>query len=301
MMDSGVLGGLACCLLLVGCTNRTHFDSSSKLDELNCEDGVTLGFTPDAPGPDTERYRCFAYSADLLGGEPIRGLVWKEPEGDVLLHHAALRATSELRPTDGAFDCEPMPEDAVSLHIWVSGGSQLTLPPDVGIALPTGARTLIIEAHAFRLGWAPAGMASLKICRSATTPLKLAGWLGLRAPVPAIRPGTVETSTSSCLLSEPWHMLFAWPHMHLAGKEFHGALLHGTLRTPTVDIDPWDFYHQFTYPIDLSGEAGDVIETQCTWSNPTAEYVLPGIYTQNEMCTHALIGWPASAARCAYQ
>ena len=86
--------------------------------------------------------------------------------------------------------------------------------------------------------------------------------------------------------------------MHLVGSEFHGALLRGDQRLPIVDLAEWDFTHQRTYPVDLQAKAGDLLETTCVWTNPTPEYVLPGIYTENEMCTFGLIGWPAEAARC---
>ena len=53
-----------------------------------------------------------------------------------------------------------------------------------------------------------------------------------------------------------------------------------------------------TYPIDVQSRAGDVIETTCVWHNDGDEYVLPGLYTEDEMCTHAVTGVPAEAAYC---
>jgi len=86
--------------------------------------------------------------------------------------------------------------------------------------------------------------------------------------------------------------------MHQVGSEFHGALLRGSERLPIVDVGRWDFTHQRTYDVDIQAEAGDLLETTCVWDNPTSEYVLPGLFTANEMCTFGLIGYPAEAARC---
>jgi hypothetical protein len=152
---------------------------------------------------------------------------------------------------------------------------------------------LRIEAHALRTGPGAAGTASVDICQHATNPPKLAGWLGLAAPVPAIRPHMRETSTSRCELSSPFHLISAWPHMHLVGKEFHATLVRGDTSTSLLDIANWDFTHQLTYPLDVDLAAHDVIAPTCVWENPTADNVLPGIYTTNEMCTFGLIGWPA--------
>ena len=99
-------------LLLLGC--RNVLDESPSARALSCAGGVRLEFSPDIPAG-TEGYQCFAYAVELLQGGEIRALHWTEPDGSAVLHHATLRATSELRPTDGPFDCDPMPEDAVTI------------------------------------------------------------------------------------------------------------------------------------------------------------------------------------------
>jgi hypothetical protein len=259
---------------------------------------VVFTFRPEIESPAAEQYRCFAFDAAELGDAPISGLIWSDPSGGVVLHHATLYATSEERPTEAPFDCDPMPEDAMALHVWSPGGTELTLPDGVGLELPANTRRLLIEAHVLRLTGAPAGQASVEVCRAPSFPDKIAARLGISVAVPAIRPQMVETSTARCRLPEDWHLIAAWPHMHLVGSEFHGALLRGQERLPIVDVVTWDFTHQRTYAVDLQAVAGDVIESTCVWTNPTSDYVLPGIYTENEMCTFGLIGWPAEAARC---
>jgi hypothetical protein len=86
--------------------------------------------------------------------------------------------------------------------------------------------------------------------------------------------------------------------MHLVGKEFHASITRGDVSTPLLAVPNWDFTHQLTYPLDLDLAAHDVVAPTCVWENPTADYVLPGIYTTDEMCTFGLIGWPAQGAGC---
>ena len=267
----------------------------------DCESALALSFVPEIAAPESEAYVCFAFEVPGLANTIVRGVQWVDPKGGTILHHAKLSVTSELRPTQAPFDCDPMPSDAFALHVWVPGGSPLKLPVDVGLELPPGARTLIVEAHVLRVSAAPAGTASVSLCRTVERPPKVAAWLGLQAPVPAIRPHYRESSVSRCDFSAAFHVLFAWPHMHLIGAEFHAARITPTERTPVLDVVPWDFSEQRTYDTRFDVQPNDAVETGCTWENPTAEYVLPGIFTKDEMCSLGLIGWPREGANCSYE
>ncbi len=86
--------------------------------------------------------------------------------------------------------------------------------------------------------------------------------------------------------------------MHMTGKSFRASVSHQDVIASILEVPRWDFTHQLTYPLDEDLAAHDVIEPTCVWENPTADYVLPGIFTTNEMCTFGLIGWPAEAAGC---
>lgn len=86
--------------------------------------------------------------------------------------------------------------------------------------------------------------------------------------------------------------------MHRSGKEFQSALLRGSARIPILDLATWDFARQLTYATEVDVHADDLIETTCTWQNETDGYVLPGLFSHNEMCTNGLTAWPADAAFC---
>jgi hypothetical protein len=206
--------------------------------------------------------------------------------------------TSEGQPVGVPTTCDPMPADMISLHVHAPGGGPLELAPDIGLSLPSTARYVRIEAHALRTASGPAEPARVEMCMHASDPPKRAVWLGLAAPVPAIRPHTIETSTGQCELPSAFHLVASWPHMHRIGKEFHAAIIHGGVESRLLDVPAWDFTHQLTYSLSFDLEAHDLIAPTCIWQNPTADYVLPGSFTTNEMCTFGVIGWPADAAGC---
>jgi hypothetical protein len=280
------------CALASACAS-TSPETGDAPPTAPCDVAASFDFSPSIDEGSIEGYSCFYETLDL-GSRTIAAIRWHDPTtGPIRLHHATLQVTAEAPTLGAAPSCEPMPADVISLHVHAPGGTALELPPDVGLLLPPAARYFRIEAHALRTGPGAAEPARVEICTHRANAPKLAGWLGLEAPVPAIRPHTTETSTGRCELSSAFHLLSAWPHMHLTGKEFHAAVVRGNVSTPLLDVPSWDFTHQLTYPLDVDLAAHDVIAPTCVWENPTADYVLPGIYTTNEMCTFGLIGWPA--------
>jgi hypothetical protein len=108
----------------------------------------------------------------------------------------------------------------------------------------------------------------------------------------------VESSTARCRFEAELHLLSSWPHMHRLGKEFHSSLLRGADRIPILDLPTWDFARQLTYSTEVDVKAGDVIETTCIWQNEADRYVLPGVFSENEMCSYGLTAWPVDKAYC---
>jgi len=254
-----------------------------------CSDApaVQLRFTADPGSAGSERYLCFGFDAAVLGGADIGALVLDAPAGPVTLHHVALYAST----TDigaGPVECEAMPPDAQSLHVWAAGTGDLQLPSDLAIAVPDGATHLIVQAHALRGEDGPAEAASVSLATRRDVAHR-AAWLPLRVPTPVINPHQQATSSAQCVVDGELHVISAWPHMHRIGSEFHGSF---------VDVVPWDYDAQRAYDVSAVVEAGTAIETACTWFNPGDTPVLPGPLLSNEMCEQSLIAWPVEAARC---
>lgn len=269
----------------------------SKTGDSACPSGAVLGFTPDLGGAD-EAYVCYGFDADPFGATSIRSVHWDiGTGGPFTVHHAILYAVPDAYP-DGPVPCGGMPPGGVELHVWSPGGSDLALPSNVGLRLPASTKRFVIEAHLLRIGAGQAAKSTVNVCGGAPASID-AALIATGAPVPAIRPLHEEKSAGGCTLAGSVHLWSVWPHMHLAGKEIVGELVRadGTAET-LVDVVPWDFTNQRTYPLSVDAVAGDSIRAACTWDNPTTNTILPGPLTGNEMCNLVLIGWPAASANC---
>jgi hypothetical protein len=266
-----------------------------------CDVAATFRFVPDI-GAAPEGYLCFGFDASVLAGGTVSGVLWEPPAAGALrLHHATLYAVAADFP-DGPVACDGMPPGSVGLHVWSPGGSDLVLPSDTGLVLPVETRRFVVEAHTIRVGTGPLEDGRVTLCRGPSEPTHLAALMAAGAPVPAIRPMHVETSEATCTLAGDVHLWSVWPHMHLVGKAITVSLLDSDAgTTPLVNVWPWNFHTQRTYPLSVDAHGGDRIDTRCTWQNTTDAYVLPGPLTENEMCNVVLIGWPAQNAACLLQ
>jgi hypothetical protein len=246
-----------------------------------------LRFTADPGPPGSEKYLCFGFDAAMLDGADIGGLTLDAPAGPVTLHHVALYAsTTDIGP--GPVECEQMPADATSLHVWAAGAGDLVLAPEVAIEVPDGTTELIVQAHALRGEDGAAEEAALTI-ETRRDAMHRAAWLPLRVPTPAINPHQQTVASADCTIDGELHVISTWPHMHRLGTEFHGTF---------IDVVPFSYDMQRAYDVDALVEPGDTITSACTWFNPTDSVVLPGPLLSDEMCEQALIAWPAEAAHC---
>lgn len=219
-----------------------------------------------------------------------------EPGGSVSLHHVALFA-SPAEFADGPVECESMPEDAVPLHVWATGGGPLVLASDIELVVPAGTHRLIVQAHALRTSDGNPMPRAVVLTPRRGAPHR-AGWLPLRAPTPALRPHHQEEATATCAIAGELHLISTWPHMHQAGKAFRGSVLRDGIAAEFVDVDPWSFEAQRAYAIDTTVAPNQVIETHCIWQNDTDQTILPGPSINDEMCGQSVMGWPVEAARC---
>jgi hypothetical protein len=273
----------------------TGFACSSHGTEGPGDRSAVLSFAIDAP-VDGEAYECFGFDASPVAGRWVRAIAWTPPApGGVSLHHATLFAVQADYPA-GPVPCDSMPSSTI-IHTWAPGADPMTLPTGVAIALPAGTQSLVVQAHVLRFGAGPAATATATIDTTDATPAHRAAWLSAFGSVPAIRPNMQEHTVTTCFAAQPMHIFTAWPHMHLIGTSFQGAIVRvdGT-RTVIVDVPSWNFGEQRTYPVDEDLAAGDAVETDCTWFNPTDAYVLPGTSTHDEMCGDGLIVWPGAGA-----
>jgi hypothetical protein len=244
-----------------------------------------------------EVYDCYGFDAAALDGAFIRGIRWTPPvESPVILHHAGLFA-SPHPVVPGPVSCESMPAGSMALHVWAPGAGALSLPDDIALVLPPGTRSLVVQAHALRLRAGTPGVSKLTLSVTDHPPLHTATWRRADAPVPEIPPHQRVSSTGTCRAVGELHILSTRPHMHQLGKELHARIARrdGTY-SPFVDIQPWVWDFQKTFPVDVVLAPGDGIETTCTWENPKTNSVKEGLLVTDEMCQQGMIVWPLEHA-----
>ena len=258
-------------------------------------DGVTtLGFAADAP-LGGEIYSCFSFARSP--DEWVRSVRWEVPaSGALSVHHATLYAVPSWDRPDGA-ECWDMP-GATGFAVWVPGVSPLVLPAGMGLTIPKDSTRWVVQLHAFRSAAGAPERVSAIVETTAQRPAVAAGWAVIQAPVPAIRPHMTEQSSGECRALGEVHVGVAWPHMHRAGKEFHGQVIRGDGSTVSlVDVPTWDVGRQVAYTTSVDVHVGDRVRSTCVWDNVTGDYVLPGPLATDEMCHQAILVWPVENSR----
>ncbi len=257
------------------------------------DESVTLSFLPDVP-VGREAYLCFGFDiAAAVRQTGIKTIEWRPADSAVALHHGKLYVSNAAYPS-GPVACDEQPTGVVPLQVWAPGSGPLVLPAGVALALPDDALSLVVEAHVLRFteGQAIASEVRLTLAGTGASHTVAAGWTGRVAPVPALRPGHLETSVDRCTFTDGMRVYFAWPHQHLLGRSF-SATVTGPGRVLTLaDVPTWNFARQVAIAIDADIVAGDVLDMTCTWLNNTDHYVFPGPKTTDEMCGLGLIVSP---------
>lgn len=254
-------------------------------------DSVTLTFLPDAP-LGGEAYVCFGFDVSAaVVAAGINTIEWEPPGGAVVLHHGKLYVVNEAYPP-GPVACDERPTGAIPLHTWAPGGGPLHLPNDVAVTLPGDAVSFVVEAHVYRWAAGDPTPDRVHLTFAGADANVRAGWTARSAPVPALRPGHLETSMDACTFAAPMHVYFAWPHEHLLGHSFNAKITTSSGMRTLVDVPTWNFTQQAAVTIDADIAVGDVLDLTCTWLNNTDHYVLPGKKTTDEMCGLGLIVSP---------
>lgn len=263
-------------------------------------DVVRTSFVADTPHatPGTEAYVCHVFDAQGIDGKLVGSVAWTPPSGPVAVHHASLFAARDRLPV-GEIPCDPMPERVAAFGLYTPGAIPLELPAGTAIFLPSGTRRLVVVAHVLRSAAGAAHPTVVELGLVATAEHAL-NWVDVLAPVPTLYPHRTDSSIGVCVFDQPAHIVTDWPHMHRRGSAFLGLVVRADGHAETLlEMPKWDYEMQSIHRVDVQLEAGDAVETICTWENPTDDTVLPGPFVADEMCNQGLFVWPFEAARCA--
>jgi hypothetical protein len=270
------------------------------------------------PGCD-EVYRIRAYDpADKTrpftvpaGSELNQNLTFEPPWGDEVVQAIAFIPQTDNRKVVHHWG---LYLDDLYLTGWAPGGEDRpSLPSDVGIELPRGAKAVKLNLHYFnKLSAEPAlDSTGVDICvvKGANLRPKPAalftsfGSIGVgpeRLMAPAGAKDYAVTSTCVIEGNQPVHLLTASPHAH--GFAVHMSLTATKAGQPLVLHDgPFLFEEQRAYTLP-GGEVvlnpGDVVTTRCVYDNPTTKNIYFGESTTSEMCFIMVAYYPKGAFTC---
>jgi hypothetical protein len=264
--------------------------------------------TPYSVGPG-EQYVSFYYTVP-----------WQQPSELVrfrtiydnrkVLHHWLLYSTVGS-PMDGGI----LPSigthlgDAAQLIAgWAVGGSDVSMPPDVGLRMPPPGSSLLLEYHFYNTGTAvEMDRSSVEVCMvPAGSQKHTAGitWLGtenfngpagMPPKVPSQFGGTCTPSRKGMNATDPIHIFNFWPHMHTYGRNMRSVINRVDGSKEEVFNKPFDFNYQVTYPESYDLNPGDTITSTCDFLNTSNSNVAFGPSTTQEMCYQFTYSYPAGA------
>lgn len=244
-------------------------------------------------------YQCFTWKAPWTATTQATAFA-PVIDDERVVHHWILYETATPQVEGGSKKCS-MPFDAKFLQGWAPGATNRVMPPDIGLALPSSDRWLILQLHY----WNAAGYtdsrdrSGVSMCTTTNLRPKTAVVSTLGSANIDIAPrstGTTVTGRCSPTITEPIHILAAAPHMHGRGRRMVTEVLRGGSESSiekVVDEPSFDFQSQRSYESGIVVRPGDVLRTSCTYDNPTDARVTFGEKTEDEMCFDFLTVWPA--------
>lgn len=279
-------------------------------DALPCE--PTFEVRAHAPGSEApfvipavgaeDLYQCFSFQAPFA--EPTQAIAWAPIIDDErVIHHWILYRTQQPQEEGGVFPCD------VSLQLsadfvagWAPGGENVIMPPTVGLELGQPGDWYILQLHYHNAaGYQDAADSSgVAFCTPETPEPNTAGVLTLGTVNLAIPPGAVNhTEVGNCgglqtLFWPEMHIIGASPHMHELGRGMKTVLDRGGGVVETVIDKPFNFESQLMYFNDseIVVQAGDTLQTTCTFDNPGSTQVGFGEGTGDEMCFNFVLAYP---------
>jgi hypothetical protein len=245
----------------------------------------------------TENHPGFTFDAPW-GSEEVQALAFRPiTDNKKILHHWILYQNGAAR----AF-----------ISGWAPGqdeADRAPLPPDVGMYLPSGARSLYLDMHYYNLGADSSeelDASGVEICTvskakfRANTASVFMGFVGIGAPmVPANAVNHNVTANCNVTASEPVHLLTASPHAHKFATHMKFTATVGGEQIIMHDL-PFNFEEQRSrrLPQEVVLNTGDKVTTTCTYTNTTSRNINFSENTDGEMCFNFALYYPKGALSC---
>jgi hypothetical protein len=268
--------------------------------------GVRLSCTPDVHVRPSAPYALSADTDDILicyGWESPhpskRHIIGLSPAiaATRQLHHVTLLQSDDaVSPLPGP--CSPAAMTTWrSLYGWAPGASGLELPPEAG--LPEGPGThLVVQMHFVNpsheavLDTSGFDLCTTEQLRPNDADVMAFGTTEITVPARGSR--AVDCSIPVPADGAITHLFAAFPHMHKLGKSIVTTVRPGGTGAP-VDIGSvpnWDYANQTWLPVDYTLRPGDVVQSKCSWNNPSDHGVGYGPTSDDEMCFSYVMYFP---------
>jgi hypothetical protein len=250
------------------------------------------------------QYMCFYFKPPY---EPEAQALWFDSLFDHsdtrYLHHWLLYGIDAAHhPSGTSGPCSAAEPGAYLLAGWAPGAVPSTMPPGVGLQMPTGPNAgLILEVHYYNPQQQDVtDRTGVKFCtvpkgtRPNTAAVHFTGSEGI-----CIEPNSRKEVVGPCIpradMRQDIHIVNVWPHMHKYGRRMKIEILRVNGTVETLHDEPFDFNSQIAYPKDVVLKPGDLMQTRCYYENMSADRVHFGERTQDEMCFGFVTAWPAGA------
>ncbi len=230
----------------------------------------------------SDRYQCFTFRNVVAADQFVRRfeILIDHPE---VLHHVVLFKDLGADTGQASYQCQGSPPDTLYTYTWAPGQDALQFP-DGGLRIRPDDR-YILQLH-YNNARELTGLrdrSGVRLSLSAPSGTEY-GMVAIGPLGFSIAPRSEQRVSSACTLPAGTRLLASMPHMHEIGASYEQFLLRGTQRTPIIGLTNWRFESQFFYETPLTIEAGDRIETACTFNNTSSRAVTNGARTSDEMC-----------------
>jgi mono/diheme cytochrome c family protein len=254
---------------------------------------VGVGDQPHTVRAGTETHPQFYFDAPW-GDDEVQALAFKPiTDNKKVLHHWILYENGGGGLAGGSF-----------LTGWAPGKDELrTMPPDIGVWMPSGKRALRLDTHYYNLGNSQDELdkSGVDVCITRTFREHTAGTYPFGTLAIELEPGKKTDVTATCNVTTPngpVYLLSSSPHMHKLG---YWAQLYRTRAGEQLMLHDQSFNFEFqdVKPLDrVELKTGDVVTTVCKYENTTSGRVRFGQDTDDEMCFNFALYYPRNGLRC---
>lgn len=239
---------------------------------------------------------CYGWESPHDSKRHITGLAPAIGASGQLHHVTLLQADEAVSPIPGP--CSPAAMTTWrSLYGWAPGATSLELPQEAGLPEGPGIH-LVVQLHfvnpRHELVQDASGFDLCTTDKLRANDADVMAFGTTEITVPARGSLAKDCSIPVPADGATTHLFAAFPHMHKLGTSISTTVRPGGTGSP-VDIGSiahWDFANQSWLPIDYVLRPGDVVESKCTWSNPSDHGVGYGPTSDDEMCFSYVMYFP---------